>query len=159
MSSPSTRTLLASSLLLAFSATTITGSGAPKIWDDRALDEWATPISALSVRPANYTAAEYYSAAAAENLRTYPVYRPDKEPPGYWESLQHKRPEPLVDASRMRTPADWIAAGERAFRELDIPLTRSDDPALIAMARDVRTFENISGLADGTIHEPRWVVT
>jgi hypothetical protein len=59
----------------------------------------------------------------------------------------------------MRTPADWTAAGERAFRELDLPLTRSDDPALIAMARDPKTFEKIAGLADGTIHEPRWVVT
>jgi len=157
MSPPSTRILLAS-LLLAFGATSLTGSGVPKIWDQRALEDWATPIAALNVRPANYTAAEYY-AVAADNLRTYPVYRPDKEPPGYWESLQHKRPEPLVDASLLHTPADWIASGERAFRELDIPLTRSDDPALIAKARDPKTFEMIAGLADGTIHEPRWVVT
>jgi hypothetical protein len=158
MSSPSARILLASSLLFAFGATSMPGSGVPKVWDERALEDWATPIAALKVRPANYTAAEYY-AVAADNLRTYPVYRPDKEPPGYWDALQHKRPEPLVDASRMRTPADWIAAGERAFRELDIPLTRSDDPALIAMARDPKTFENFAGLSDGTIHEPRWVVT
>src|SRR5262249_28669796 len=157
MSSLSTRILL-SLLLLAFSAMSITGSGVPKIWDQRALEDWATPIAALKVRPANYTASEYY-AVAADNLRTYPVYRPDKQPPGYWESVQHKRPEPLVDASLMRTRADWLAAGERAFRELDIPLTRSGDPALIAMARDPKTFERIAGLADGTIHEPRWVVT
>jgi pimeloyl-ACP methyl ester carboxylesterase len=130
----------------------------PKIWDDAALADWATPIAALKARPGHYTSAEYY-AVPADNLRTYPVYRPDMEPPGYWEELQKKKPEPLVDAATIRTEADWIAAGARAFRELDNPLSRTDDPALIAMARDPRTFEKVPGLADGTVHEPRWVVT
>ena len=92
----------------------------PKIWDDAALADWATPIAALKVRPGHYTAAEYYSVSA-DNLRTYPVYLPDKEPPGYWESLQKKKPEPLVDVSKIRTKSDWIEAGARAFRELDNP--------------------------------------
>ena len=157
-STASRRIVLASSLLLALRATALTDTQVPKIWDDAALENWATPVATLNVRPAHFTAAEYY-AAPAENLRTYPVYRPDKEPPGYWESLQHKKPEPLVDASQIHTKADWIAAGERAFRELDDPSTRSNDPALIAMARDPKSFDQIAGLADGTIHEPRWVVT
>src|SRR5262249_15266367 len=126
MSPASTRILLAS-LLFAFSATPITGSGVPRIWDQRALEDWATPIAALSVRPANYTAAEYY-AVPDDNLRTYPLYRPDKEPPGFWKSLQHKRPEKLVDASLRRTPADWIAAGGRRVRGVRIPLPRDADP-------------------------------
>lgn len=75
-------------------------------------------LAALKVRPANYTAAEYY-AVPADNLRTHPVYRPDKEPPGYWEELEKKKPEPLVDVSKIRTTEDWIEAGARAFRELD----------------------------------------
>jgi ABC-type Fe3+ transport system substrate-binding protein len=65
----------------------------PKIWDDAALADWATPIGALKTRPGHYTSAEYY-AVPADNLRTYPVYRPDREPPGYWEALQRKKPEP-----------------------------------------------------------------
>jgi hypothetical protein len=130
----------------------------PKIWDDAALADWATPIAALKTRPGHYTSAEYY-AVPADNLRTYAVYRPDREPPGYWEALQKKQPEPLVDASTIRTNADWIAAGARAFGELDRPLTRTADPALIAMARDPKTFDKVPGLADGTVHNPRWVVT
>ena len=43
----------------------------PKIWDDAALKEWATPVAGLGIRP-------------------YPVYHPDNEPPGYWEELQKK---------------------------------------------------------------------
>ena len=36
----------------------------PKIWDDAALADWATPLAALRVRPSLYSAAEYYSAPA-----------------------------------------------------------------------------------------------
>jgi hypothetical protein len=64
-----------------------------------------------------------------------------------------------VDVSKIRTIEDWIDAGARAFSDLDTPLARTNDPALIAKARDPRTFENVAGLADGTVREPRWVVT
>lgn len=72
----------------------------PRIWDDGALADWATPVAALGVRPGHYTAAEYYTAPA-DNLRTYPVYPPNKEPVGYWERLQKEKPAPLVDAAAM----------------------------------------------------------
>src|SRR6266540_3409664 len=85
---------------------------APRIWDDAALEDWATPVATLNLRPAHYSSAEYYSVPG-DNLRTYPVYHPDSEPRGYWEELQKRKPEPLVDVSRIRTREDWIAAGER----------------------------------------------
>ena len=150
--------LILASLLFGAGLTAQTPTKVPKIWDDVSLAEWATPIAALGLRPEHFTAAEYYSVPA-DNLRTYPVYRPDREPGGYWAELQKKKPEPLVDASKIRTNADWIEAGARAFRELDNPLSRTDDPALIAMARDPKAFEAMAGLADGTMLLPRWVVT
>ncbi len=158
MSWYSRRALLGICLTLALSVITDSQTRVPRIWDDKTLADWATPLAALRVRPAHYTAAEYY-AAPSHNLRTYPVYLPDKEPPGYWEDLQKKKPEPLVDAAKIRTTQDWIDAGARAFSDLDNPLGRSDDPALIAKARDPKTFANVAGLADGTVREPRWVVT
>ena len=130
----------------------------PRIWDDRALADWATPVAGLNVRPAHYSSAEYY-AAPADNLRTYPVYHPDAEPPGYWDELRTKKPEPLIDIRELRTAADWVKAGERAFREMDNVFTRTDDPALIAQARDPRSFEGFMKLPDGTALGPRWVVT
>ena len=93
--------------LLLFAQTPAT---VPRIWDDQALADWATPIAALNLRPSHYSSAEYYSVPG-ENLRTYPLYPPDKEPPGYWEELQKKKPEPLVDVSKIRSAADWVAAG------------------------------------------------
>jgi hypothetical protein len=134
-----------------------TQSIVPRIWDDAALADWATPVASLGVRPGHFTAAEYY-AAPADNLRTYPVYHPDEEPPGYWEWLQKQKPEPLVDASRMKTASDWIAAGERSFRELDAPLMRTNDPSHIAYARDPKSFAGVARLRDGVIGA-RWVVT
>jgi hypothetical protein len=69
---------------------------APRIWNDRDLAEWATPIAALNVRPGHLTEKEYYSLPAAEWVRTYPVYLPGREPEGYWQMLQSKKPEPLI---------------------------------------------------------------
>ena len=83
---------------------------APRIWDDGQLADWATPIAALNLRPAHYSSAQYYSVPA-DNFRTYPVYHPDSEPPGYWEGLQKQKPQPLVDVTTIRTREDWIAAG------------------------------------------------
>lgn len=130
----------------------------PRIWDDRQLADWATPIAALNLRPVHYTSAEYYRVPA-DNLRTYPVYHPGSEPPGYWEELQKKKPEPLVDAAKIRTREDWVSAGARAFLELDHFWSRTSDPAIIARARDPRSFEGVLKLPDGSAVRPRWVVT
>lgn len=130
----------------------------PRIWDDRQLADWATPIAALNLRPAHYSSSQYYSVPA-DNFRTYPVYHPDSEPPGYWEELQKQKPQPLVDVATIRTREDWIAAGERAFRELDHFWSRTSDPAIIARARDPQSFAGIFKQRDGTAVRPRWVVT
>ena len=147
-------------VIAAFSATLLAQkpTDIPRIWEDAALAEWATPVAGLNVRPSHYSSAEYY-AVPADNLRTYPIYHPDSEPAGYWEELNRKKPEPMVDASKIRNADDWRAAGERAFRELDNFWSRTSDPALIAQARDPRSFEGVFKLPDGTAFGPRWVVT
>jgi len=131
---------------------------APKIWEDKALEDWATPIAALGVRPGHFTAAEYY-AVPADNLKTYPIYRPDKEPPGYWEWLQKQKPLPLVDANAIRSREDWIRAGEEAFRGLDVVRFRTGDPEKIRKARDPKSFEGVWTQRDGSLKYQRWVVT
>jgi len=92
------RLLITSCLAFAFLTAVKTQTRVPVIWDDAALADWAAPIAPLHIRPGHYKAADYY-AVPADNLRTYPVYLPDKEPPGYWESLQKKRPELLVEGA------------------------------------------------------------
>src|SRR5687767_2357849 len=131
---------------------------APRIWSDQDLADWATPIAALNLRPAHYSADEYYRIDG-DNLRTYPVYDPVSEPDGYWQALQKKKPEPLVDVGKIRNAQDWIEAGRRAFVEIDSFWARTSDPALIAAARNPRNFEGVLKRADGTVGESRWVIT
>ena len=126
---------------------------APTIWDDKALEDWATPIAALGIRPGHFTAGEYY-AVPADNLKTYPVYRPDKEPPGYWEWLQERKPEPLVDVSKVRNRDDWIKTGEVAFQSLDEVWSRRGDPEAIRAARNVSSYDGVWTMRDGTVQTP-----
>jgi mono/diheme cytochrome c family protein len=127
----------------------------PRVWDEAALSDWATPIAGLNVRPTHMTAAAYY-ALPEENLRTYPVYLPGREPQGFADMLRTIGPQPLMEPQSLRTRQDWIRAGERVFR--DSVVLRTFDPKLIAMARDARSL-NVVPLADGTVNTLRWVPT
>jgi hypothetical protein len=86
----------------------------PRTWDEAALADWATPVAELNVRPTHISAKEYYSLSV-ENLRTYPVYFPGREPEGYWEMLQRVGPQPLIEPEKLKNEADWIEVGRRVF--------------------------------------------
>jgi hypothetical protein len=73
----------------------------PRVWNDAALADWATPVAGLNVRPRSISAQAYYSLEI-ENLRTYPVYFPGREPEGYWEILQHVGPQPLIEPRELK---------------------------------------------------------
>lgn len=132
----------------------------PKTWDEAALADWATPVAGLNERPTHISAKEYYSLAV-DNLRTYPVYFPGREPEGYWEMLQHAGPKPLIDPDKLRSQAEWVEAGRRVFEEADLLPVRTLDPKFIAAARNLATFEAVHAepLPDGTVTQLRWVPT
>src|SRR5215472_3822741 len=141
-------------------AASVSAQEVPRTWSEGALGDWATPVAGLNVRPGHLSEKDYY-AFPTENLRTYPVYYPGREPEGYWEMLQHVGPKPLIEPERMKTEADWIKAGRRVFDELDhIPL-RTFDPKFITAARSRETFDSakIEPLPDGTIFGMRWTPT
>lgn len=129
----------------------------PKTWDEVALADWATPVAGLNVRPAHISAKEYYSLSV-ENLRTYPVYLPGREPEGYWEMLQRVGPKPLIAPETLKTKTDWIEAGRRVFEEADIFHLRTFDLKFIS---EVRSPDQAPTriLPDGTLPGMRWVPT
>jgi hypothetical protein len=136
--------------------------GALRTWDTTALSDWATPLATIDVRPSHFSEAEYYRAPL-DNYRTYPVYRPDREPPGYWDSLRAKKPEPLIDLKTCGNGFDWLAAGKRVWDEIDVPNFRLFDAESISLARSqkyVRDNEHrLLFRPDGTIAMYRWVIT
>jgi mono/diheme cytochrome c family protein len=130
----------------------------PRVWDEDALADWATPLAGLNERPTHMSAAEYY-AISEENLRTYPVYMPGREPAGYWDSIVRAGPQPLIEPDKLATQADWVAAGERVF--FDAVVLRTFDAKVIATARDRAAMEALGTgpLPDGTVNSLRWVPT
>ena len=147
--------LLAAAVHLAGQTTEV-----PKTWDEEALKDWATPIAALGVRPGHFSVQEYY-ASRVDNYRTYPVYAAGREPDGYWERLQHAKPEPLIDRGKLNTKSDWIAAGKRVFEEYDLVAFRHYDPEIIDEFHKATSprLTRVVPRKDGTIAGARWVVT
>jgi hypothetical protein len=143
---------------IAYQATRPWHPDVPRVWDEAALAGWATPLVGLGEPPTHVSPAEYY-AIPEENLRTFPLYMPEREPAGYWEQLQSAGPQPLIEPDKLATEADWIAAGERVF--LDSVVLKTFDPEVIAMARsqEAMASRGTGPLPDGTVNGMRWVPT
>ncbi len=150
--------LIGASLATAADKTKSWAPDIPKVWDAVALRDWATPVAGLNVRPTHISAKEYYSFTV-ENLRTYPVYFPDREPDGYWDMLQKIGPQPLIQPEMLKTETDWIEAGRMVFEQADFLHLRTFDPKFIAEARSQEKLAGIRPLKDGTLVGLRWVPT
>ena len=98
----------------------------PKAWSDNETTSFELPLAQADRSPKYPSAKEYYDMPVRPVYRTYPFYAPDKEPAGYWESLQQKEPEILFDPVKLVSKEDWIRAGELVFEE----------PILFATTRD-----------------------
>jgi mono/diheme cytochrome c family protein len=133
---------------------------APRLWNDRDLSDWATPVAGLNIRPGLYSEEEYYAAPVGEFVRTYPVYFPGREPPGFRDMLRNFKPDPLVKPGA-RTITDWAKEGKRVFREMDIPFLRSYDLKWQEILHSAEEYEKLGGnpREDGTVFGLRWVPT
>ena len=92
----------------------------PQVWDDEAIASAIVPLAVAAATPVQIPSTYYYGIPVRPIYKSYPVYRPDREPAGYIEWLKHQEPQVAFDASRLKTPQDWIRAGEIVF---DAPIT------------------------------------
>ena len=91
----------------------------PKTWDDAVMPDLELPLAHAPASPKHVSADFYYRIPVRRIYKSYPVYQPEKEPPGYLDELRQKEPEVLWDDQgarpQLRTEADWIKAGEMVF--------------------------------------------
>ncbi len=87
----------------------------PQFWDDHEVENFEVPLANPKFSPRHMSAKDYYALKVRPIYKTYPVYAPGREPAGYRESLQQLEPEIVFDPAKLRTKADWIAAGKLVF--------------------------------------------
>jgi mono/diheme cytochrome c family protein len=92
----------------------------PRVWVDAQIAALEIPLADAAASPRHVSADYYYQIPVQQILKTYPVYAPGMEPPGYIDRLATLEPEVAFDESRLVTEADWIAAGGLVF---DAPVT------------------------------------
>lgn len=89
---------------------------APKTWDDAMVKSSTLPLAQADASPVHISSDYYYSIPVRQLYKSYAIYAPGKEPPGYQDWLKQQEPEPLdFDPSKFKTEEDWIKAGETIF--------------------------------------------
>src|SRR5664279_4933802 len=103
----------------------------PKVWDDAASAGFEVPLAKRDRSPRHLSSSEYYALKVRPIYKTYPMYEPGKESAGYLEWLKQQEPEIVFDPAKLKTKADWIAAGKLVFEEdvLMFPLPPDWPPA------------------------------
>jgi hypothetical protein len=127
----------------------------PRAWDDKETSSFELPLAQADRSPRYPSAHEYYVQPVRPVYRTYAFYTPDKEPPGYWESLQAKEPEILFDSDRLRTKDDWIEAGERVFDQPIIIVPPTSRQRYLDQARAVPPPTTADGIVPGRFYVVR----
>jgi hypothetical protein len=94
-----------------------------KTWDDAAMATLEVPLADPVASPKHISAEYYYKIPVRPIYKSYPLYAPGHEPPGYIGWLKQQEPVIVWDDAghrpALKTQADWMRAGEIVF---DAPL-------------------------------------
>jgi len=125
----------------------------PKTWDEEALASMTLPSSITGGRILYVSSSYYYSIPILPIYKSYPVYVPGKEPVGYFDWLKMQKPKIVFDATRLKSQAEWIAAGEVIF---DTPF----DFGPTDEVRDANWYQKIKPpvTKEGTITSYRYTI-
>lgn len=130
----------------------------PPAWSQKDVDTFRLPLAGLGAPPTLIPERDYY-ALPAVNLKTYPVYDPDREPPNYLAWLAQQDPRPMVDVSKLKTDQDWIDAGREVFYGRELPsFTGSEDNLQLIRNPQALAAYRPQTTKDGVILGLRYVV-
>ena len=138
-------------------AATAIHSEVPRTWTDSAVSVLEVPLAKPNISPIHISEKDYYQLPVRTIYRSYPVYHPNRAPAGYMDWLNKQEPQIAFDAASLKSPQDWIKAGEVVFNA-----AISYGPVFFS-AQDVRNpeFFEKTGMPvakDGTIPFARWVI-
>ncbi len=138
-------------------AVTATPPKIPRTWRQSDVDRLEVPLANAKYSAVHISEEEYYRIPVRVIYRSYPVYRPGREPAGYLEWLRRQDPLVSFDASNLKTREDWVTAGALVFNA-----ATSYNPVFFgaAQVRDPAFYER-AGMPvanDGTIPFARWVI-
>src|SRR5215467_7247488 len=110
----------------------------PKTWDDEAIATLEVPLANPIGSPKHVSSEYYYRIPVRPVYKSYPVYAPGQEPPGYMEWLKQQGPQIVWDnkghSPPLKSESDWIKAGEFVF---DAPIAFDPEEGVTAL-EDVR---------------------
>lgn len=110
----------------------------PKTWVDGETIGLELPLADPGSSPKHISSDYYYRIPVRPIYKSYPIYAPGKEPPGYFEGLSKLEPQITFDSSTLKTERDWINAGELVF---DAPIEFVSSGMLFAEVRDPAWYE------------------
>jgi len=89
----------------------------PKAWDDDLLVSMHVPLADPTVPVEHMSARRYYELPVRVIYETYPIYHPDREPPGYIDDLKQREPKiKEFDVAQFTSEQDWIDYGAQVFQ-------------------------------------------
>ena len=142
----------------------------PQAWDEGTVVNLQLPLADPGHSPQEVSWEYYYRIPRRLIYKSYAVYAPGHEPPGYFEWLEQQEPQVVwgVDydgqshAPPLQTEADWIRAGELVF---DAPIAYDTDPwgssvASVANVRDPAWYAALHAPLDrdGVLPFARYVI-
>ncbi len=129
----------------------------PEFWNEALLHDYELPLATPEHTPRHVSRDYYYALPERVLYKSYPIYHPAKEPPGYLDTLRSLEPERAFDAAALATEADWIRAGRDVF---EMPIDYNGPIVTTAMVRDPKWYERhrVPLTKDGTMPFARYVV-
>src|SRR5262245_5786443 len=129
----------------------------PRTWDDQAMESLELPLAHAAASPRHISSEYYYRIPVRPIYKSYPVYRPDREPAGYADFLKAQQPEIVFDSSISKTQEDWIKAGELVF---DAPIEFESSGTLFSEIKRTGWFDKNRVLTtkDGILPNMKYVI-
>jgi hypothetical protein len=141
-----------------------TESAIPKTWDLAALATLEVPLAEPTASPVPVSPDFYYAIPVRAIYKSYPVYAPGHEPPGYMNWLKQQEPEVIwgedgkgqLHAPERKTDADWIRIGEIVF---DAPIFY-DQVATVSQVSDPAWYKAVRPelAADDMLPNARYII-